>query len=214
MNQSQGLMIEKFYICIGRQIGSGGKKISENLAQKLSVPLYDKELILLASKKSGLRKEIFEQFDEKASHSLIGGLLGMSSPIPDEIYSHFYLTNESLFVIESQVIREMAEKNSCIFLGRCADYVLKDYPYCLNVFICANYEDRVRNIMEIYHYDEKKAKDFIKKMDKKRADYYNYFTNKHWGVADSYHLCINSSILGIDETADFIHLFFKKRFGF
>jgi cytidylate kinase len=207
-------MSEKFYICIGRQIGSGGKKISENLSQRLGIPLYDKELILIASKKSGLNKEIFEQFDEKASHSLIGGLLGMSVPIPDEIYSQFYLTNESLFVIESQVIRDLAEEGSCIFLGRCADYVLKDYPKCLNVFICANYEDRIKNIIETYQYEEKKAKDFIKKMDKKRADYYNYFTNRQWGVASSYHLCINSSILSIDETVDFIYIFAKKKFGF
>jgi len=83
----------------------------------------------------------------------------------------------------------------------------------LNVFICANFEDRIKTIAETYHYQVNKAKDFIKKMDKKRADYYNYFTNKHWGVADSYHLCINSSTLGIDETVNFIYLFVKKNFG-
>ncbi|HOE59021.1 MAG TPA: cytidylate kinase-like family protein [Bacteroidales bacterium] len=206
-------MDEKYYICIGRQIGSGGKKISEKLAQILQLPVYDKELIQMASRKSGLRSEIFEQFDEKGSRSLIGGLLGMSSPIPDEIYAQYYLTNESLFVIESDVIRELAAQKSCIFLGRCADYVLKDCERCLNVFICANYEDRIKTIAETYHYQVNKAKDFIKKMDKKRADYYNYFTNKHWGVADSYHLCINSSTLGIDETVNFIYLFVKKNFG-
>ncbi|MBN2763437.1 MAG: cytidylate kinase-like family protein, partial [Bacteroidales bacterium] len=104
-------------------------------------------------------------------------------------------------------------KESCVFVGRCADYVLKDHPHCLNIFISADLNDRIRRIAEIQKVPEKKAADIIEKTDKKRAGYYNYFSNKDWGTAESYHLCINSSVLGIEDTAGFIYRFVKEKFG-
>lgn len=205
-------MDKNFVINIGRQLGSGGRMVGEILSKKLNIAFYDKELIQLASQKSGLGKEFFEKVDEQTTHSIWGGLLGYRGASTEEYYSNTYLCNESLFNIQSEVIRELAEKQPCIFVGRCADYVLKDHPLALNVFICANIEDRIQRIMNIQQLSEKKALDFIEKTDKKRAGYYNYYSNKIWGNADSYHLCINSSVLGIDETVDFILRFAMKKF--
>jgi cytidylate kinase len=206
-------MEENFVITIGRQLGSGGLQIGEKLAMQLGISFYDKELIQFASQESGLGKEFFEKVDEKTSHSLFGGLLGVHDAFADGIYSNNYLNNETLFKIQSDVIRELVEQKSCVFVGRCADYILKDHPRCLNVFITANMDDRLKRIIEKEKISEHKASDLIEKTDKKRADYYNYFSNKTWGAAQSYHLCVNSSVLGIDETVAFIRQFATKRFG-
>lgn len=206
-------MDEKFIVTIGRQLGSGGRQIGEKLALQLGISFYDKELIRIASQESGLGKEFFEQVDEKTSHSLFTGVIGMYGSLGGENYSNNYLSNETLFKIQSDVIRELAELKSAVFVGRCADYVLKDYSRSLNVFISADRNDRIKRISEIQQVSEKKAKDIIEKTDRKRAEYYNYYSNKVWGTAGSYHLCINSSVLGIDETVTFIYQFVKQKFG-
>jgi cytidylate kinase len=118
-----------------------------------------------------------------------------------------------LFKIQSDVIRELAEKGSSLFVGRCADYVLKEYSRCLNVFISADMNDRIKRVAKIQNLPADKARDFIEKADKQRAGYYNYFSNRVWGAAESYDLCINSSALGIDESVAFIRQFAEKRFG-
>lgn len=207
-------MKKEYVITIGRQLGSGGRIIGEKLAGQLGISFYDKELIQIASQQSGLGKEFFEQADEKKGYSIFGGLFGLRGAIADEPFSNYYLNNETLFKIQSDVIRDLAEKGSSLFVGRCADYVLKDYPRCLNLFINAEMNDRIKRITKIQNLPDDKAKDFIEKADKRRAGYYNYFSNKVWGAADTYHLCINSSILGIDETVAFIRQFVEKRFGF
>jgi cytidylate kinase len=205
-------MSEKYFINIGRQLGSGGRVIGEKIATQLGIAFYDKELIQIASRESGLGKEFFERFDEKTSHSFLAGLLGIHGVSGDENYSINYLSNESLFKIQSDVIRELAEQQSSVFIGRCADYVLKDYPRCINVFISADTDDRIKRIAEIQQVPEKKAKEIIEKTDRKRAEYYNFFSNKVWGAAASYQLCINSSVLGIDETVSYILQFIKQKF--
>jgi len=206
-------MEQKIVINIGRQFGSGGRIIGEKLSALMNIPFFDKELILIASQESGLGKEFFENFDEKSSHSIFGGLFGLRGAFSDEMVPNNFLSNETLFKIQSDVIRDLAEKQSCIFVGRCADYVLKDHPHCLNLFVSADINDRIKRIAEKEHLPENKAKDLIEKTDKKRASYYNYYSNKVWGAAGSYHLCINSSFLGIDESVDFIKEFAEKRFG-
>lgn len=205
-------MDETFIITIGRQFGSGGREIGKKLAAQLGISCYDKELIKIASRESGLGKEFFEKADEKASHSIFGGLLGLRSSLIDEIYSTHYLSNETLFKIQSDVIRDLAGQTSCIFVGRCADYVLKEHPRCINVFINADMNDRIKRISGMKEISEEKAREIIEKTDRKRAGYYNYFSNKVWGAAESYHICINSSVLGIDGTAGFIRDFAAKRF--
>ena len=205
-------MKKDYVITIGRQLGSGGRIIGDKLAAQLGISFYDKELIQIASQESGLGKEYFEQADEKKGFSIFGGLFGLRGTMADEPFSTYYLNNETLFKIQSDVIRKLADKGSCLFVGRCADYVLTENPRCLNIFISADMNDRIKRIAELQKMTAEKAKDYIEKTDKKRAGYYNYFSNKVWGVADSYHLCVNSSVLGIDETVNLIRLFASKRF--
>ena len=205
-------MNEKFIISIGRQFGSGGREIGEKLAASLEFSFYDKELIQLASEQSGLGKEFFEKADEKTSFSFLGGLFGAHNNFSNEMYSNSYLSNEALFKLQSDVISDLAQKQSCVFIGRCADYVLKEHPHCLNIFISANIDDRIKRIILKQNIAENKAADLIEKTDKKRASYYNYYSNKVWGAADSYHLCINSSVLGIDGTVEAIRDFAVKMF--
>jgi len=151
--------------------------------------------------------------DEKKGHSIFGGLFGIRGLMTEEPFSTYYLNNETLFSIQSDVIRKVADEGSCLFVGRCADYVLAGKQRLLNIYITANRDDRIKRIAERDHLTEKKAKDIIEKADKDRAGYYNYFTNKKWGAAESYHLCINSSILGIDDTVEFIKKFAEKKFS-
>lgn len=206
-------MNEKYVINIGRQLGSGGREIGEKLSCDLGITFYDKELISLASEESGLCKEFFEKADEKTSQSIIGGLFGMRFPFVSDgsiPYGNF-LSNDALFKIQSDVIRELAEKQSCIFVGRCADYILRENSRCVNVFISASLEDRIRRICRQYGLTEEKAEELIEKTDKRRASYYNYYSFKTWGMAATYHLCIDSSVLGIDDTVAFIKNFAVKK---
>ena len=204
-------MSDKFVINVGRQLGSGGRQIGEKLASQFGIAFYDKELINLASKHSGLGKEFFENADEKKSHSLIGGLLGLRTSISNEVYVNNYLSNETFFKIQSDIIRELAAEKSCVFVGRCADYILRDHPRSINIFITADAEDRVKRVALDKKITLEKAHEVIEKTDKKRSEYYNYFSNKVWGAADSYHLCINSSVLGIDGTVTFIRRFIEQK---
>lgn len=204
-------MSEKFAINIGRQLGSGGRQIGEMLASQFGIDFYDKELIQIASKESGLEKEFFEKADEKESSSFIGGLLGLRTTLSNEVYVNNYLSNETFFKIQSDVIRKLAKEKSCIFVGRCADYILRNNLRCVNVFISANTEDRIKRVVQTQQLSKEKAQEVIEKTDKKRAEYYNYYSNKVWGAAESYNLCINSSVLGIDETVTFIRLFIEKK---
>ncbi len=199
-------------ITIGRETGSGGKIIAKRLSKLFDYPVFDKELLTIASKESGVGKEFFEKMDEKVGRSTFGGLFGHRNSLMAEIFSGYYLSNETLFQIQSDVIRKIADEKSAIFVGRCADYVLKSHPQLINVFISADINDRVKRISKKQELSDEKARDWIEKMDKKRCLYYNYFSNHPWGKASAYDLCINSSVLGIDQTAEFIYQFAKKRF--
>ncbi len=206
-------MSKKFTITIGRQLGSGGREIGRTMATRLGISYYDKELLQIASRESGLGKEFFEDMDEKKSHSIFGGVFDVRNMVTEGHFSGAYLSNETLFKIQSDVIRNLAEKESGLFLGRCADYVLKDFPQCLNIFVSADLNDRIKRVAELQQVTEGKARDLIEKTDRKRAGYYRFFSNKIWGAAESYHLCINSSVLGIHDTAEFLIWFTEKRFG-
>ena len=204
-----------YVINIGRQLGSGGKEIGEKLAARLGIDFYDKELIKLASEESGLCKEFFERADEKASQGIIGGLFGMRFPFISEgaIPSNNCLSNDALFKVQSDVIRRLAAQKSCVFVGRCADYILREHPRCVNVFISASKEVRLARICQLYRVDVEKAEEMMEKADKRRSEYYNYYSYKTWGAAATYHLCIDSSVLGVDETVRFIEEFVVKKLG-
>ena len=195
-------------ITIGRQLGSGGREIGKKLADAMRIAFYDKELLEITANESGLSLKLFEQTDEHPNKGLPSCLFGMHFPFwSDSTVGIGGLTHETLFQIQSDVIRNLAAKQSCVFIGRCADYILRDRDDCLNVFICANDDDRIRRIIA-YSEDKTiptdKARELMSQIDKRRASYYNYYTNKTWGVASSYHICLNSSVLGIDGAVDLL----------
>lgn len=206
-------MNNHYVINLGRQLGSGGKEIGEKLAKELNIAFYDKELIRLASEESGLCKEFFEKADERAQKTFLGALFGNRVPFVGDGAMPYgsCLNNDALFKIQSDVIRGLAENGSCLFVGRCADYILRDYPRCVNIFISASKEARIERIMLKNNLSAVQAEELIEKADRKRAAYYNYYSYNTWGAAATYHLCIDSSLLGIEDTVSFIKEFVKKK---
>jgi len=204
--------MEKVIITIGRKFGSGGSEIGKKLADNLNIKYYDKELIQLAAKESGICPELFEKADEKTS----GGLLqafAMGFSMNGALYQpNDYFTDATLFQVQSDVIRKIAAERSCVIVGRCADYILKDDPHCTSVFIHSSEEDRIKRIIGKNPVTEKEALEQMRKTDKTRASYYNYYTDKTWGAAMSYHLCLNSSVIGTDHCVRLIEEFIKNRF--
>lgn len=197
-------------ITIGRQCGSGGREIGNRLAEKLNIKCYDKELLTLAAKQSGLCKELFETHDERPTNSFLYSLVM-------DTYSMGYTTssfldmplNHKVFLAQFDTIKKLAEEESCIIVGRCADYALADHPNRTSVFISADMDAKIERISELYDMTKEKAKDTIIKTDKKRSNYYNYYSNKKWGDVGSYDLCLNSTRLGIEGTVDLILEYIK-----
>lgn len=197
---------EPFIINIGRSLGSGGRAIGHILAKDFDIAYYDREILNLAAKESGFCAEVFERNDEKNRFlrtlgNIIPFIGGGATCYDNE------LSNENLFRIQSEAIRKAAADHSCIFIGRCADYVLRDNPRCVNVFITANMEDRIASVMKWNNCTAEKAQEIIEKGDSERASFYNFYSSGTWGAASTYHLCINSSVLGIEETAVLIKNF-------
>ena len=199
-------------INIGRQLGSGGHDIGRMLALDFQAKYYDRELLNLAAKESGLSEKIFEQNDEKKG--FFRGLLNLGSPhvSSGRVYNSG-VSQESLFLFQSEAIKKAANEGSCVFVGRCADYVLRNLPNTVSVFVTASMDYRVQQIMNKRHLDEDAARKFIEQGESERATYYNYYTGKKWGAAESYDLCIDSSVLGLVETEKMIALFIRKKFG-
>ena len=199
-------------INIGRQLGSGGHDIGRMLALDFQAKYYDRELLNLAAKESGLSEKIFEQNDEKKG--FFRGLLNLGSPhvSSGRVYNSG-VSQESLFQFQSEAIKKAANEGSCVFVGRCADYVLRNLPNTVSVFVTASMDYRVHQIMNKRHLDEDAARKFIEQGESERATYYNYYTGKKWGAAESYDLCIDSSVLGLVETEKIIALFIRKKFG-
>ena len=203
---------QKIIINVGRQLGSGGHDIGRMLALDFQAKYYDRELLNLAAKESGFSEKFFEQNDEKKG--FFKGLFSVQT-------SHFtvgsmYKTNfsqESLFQFQSDAIVRAAKEGSCVFVGRCADYVLRDFKNVVNIFVSASMEYRIDQIMNKQHLDHDAAQKFIEQKESDRAAYYNYYTGKKWGAAESYDLSIDSSVLGIMETEKIIAQFVRKRFG-
>ena len=200
-------MKELFVINIGRQLGSGGKDIGEIIARRLGVRLYDKELLTLAARQSGLCAEFFEKADEKESRSVLSTMIGyLRSPFAGDCGGvTSVLSNDALFKIQSDVIRDVAERESCIFVGRCADYILREHPRRVDVFISASEADRIRRICARTGCTADEARAQME------AGYYNYYSSKTWGAAATYHLCIDSSVFGDEGTADFILEFASRK---
>ena len=201
---------KKIIINIGRQLGSGGLVIAKMLAEDLGCNFYDKELLNLAARESGFSEKFFEQNDEKKG--FFRSLFHMHAPFVSD--SNFYnnkLSQESLFQFQSDAIRKAASEHSCVFVGRCADYVLRDFDNTVSVFITADLDERISRVCERHNCTEDEAKKIIEGKESTRSSYYNYYTGKEWGHSSSYDLCINSSILGMQGTAEFIKEFINKK---
>ena len=191
---------------IGREFGSGGQYVGEELAKRLGIKLYDKELLQQAAKDSGFCEEIFENHDEKPTNSFLYSLVMDTYSVNGYSTASFLdmPLNHKVFFAQFETIKKIAERESCVIVGRCADYALADHPDCINTFIKADMSSRIKMISKRANITENKAKDMILKQDKQRASYYNYYTSKKWGDSKSYDLCLDSSKLGIDGCVDMI----------
>ena len=192
-------------ITIGRQFGSGGREIGYMVADKLGIKLYDKEMLQRAAQDSGICEELFESHDEKPSNSFLYSLVmdTYSMGYSGSTYNDMPI-NHKIFLAQFDAIKKIANEGPCILVGRCADYALESYPNLLSVFIHADLDARIKRIAKKYDLTDAKAKDLIIKTNKKRASYYNYYTDKRWGDADSYDVCLDSSVLGLEGTAEAI----------
>lgn len=198
-------MEHKTIITIARQFGSGGREIGEKLANKLGIAFYDKSIIHLAAKESGIAEDLFNCADEKRSHSFWTTGVSNTSIYGNQIsVFHDMPMNDQLFLIQSNIIKKLAESGSGVIVGRCADYILGNEKNMISVFIHSNEQDRLDRVIHSYNIPEEDAKDIMIKTDKRRAAYYNYYSGEKWGRADNYDLSINSGSVGIDGTVDLI----------
>lgn len=201
---------KRIIINVGRQLGSGGRIIARMLAEDFNCKMYDKEILNLATKESGFSKEFFEQNDEQKG--FVRSLFHLHLPyISDTNFYHNKFSQDSLFQFQSDAIRKAAEESSCVFVGRCADYVLRDVKEAVSIFITANLEERIKQVSKRHLCDEETAEKLINSIENERSSYYNYYTGKKWGHSTSYDICVNSSILGIEGTEQLLVDYIKKR---
>lgn len=195
-------------ITIGRQFGSGGREIGETLAKEMGIPFYDRDLLTRAAKESGFCEEMIKVHDERPTNSFLYNLVM-------DTYSFGYNSaamvdmpmSQKVFLAQFDAIRKIADEGPCVIVGRCADYALAEYDNCLNIFIHGNEKCKIERIMKKYELPLQKAKDMLIKKDKQRQSYYNYYSSKKWGRADSYDLSINSSVLGVEGSVKLIKQF-------
>ncbi len=192
----------KYVITIGREYGSGGRFIAKLVAERLGISFYDNELITEACKESGLSPAILETYDEKTD-----GFFSVAG-----MYSYDMSLSQKVFLAQFDAIKKIAENESCVIVGRCADYVLKDNENLVSIFICAPMDEKVKRVTEYYGINPDKAVSTITKKDKKRRGYYNYYTDLDWGKAANYDMCINSK-LGIEQCVNLIVQYVKERFN-
>lgn len=193
-------------ITIGRQFGSQGREIGEKIAEYFKIPCYDKELLSRAAKESGFCEEMIENHDERPTNSFLYNLVM-------DTYSFGYNASSCIdmpishkvFLAQFDTIKKIADEGPCVIVGRCADYALSEYKNCLNIFIYADEASKIKHLCERFSdLNEQKARDMISKKDKQRQSYYNYYSSKKWGRADSYDLCVNSAKLGVEGTVKLI----------
>ena len=192
-------------ITISRQYGSQGHEVGQKVAEKLSIPYFDKSLIALAAKQSGFSEAAFEYADEKAGSSLLYSMVTSGMGVAARIAGTNDLPiNDKLFLIQSDIIREAADAGPCVIVGRCSNYILRDHPDVFKVFIHAKKEDRVKHAIEVDGVDANKAADFVTKRDKQRANYYNFYSSMRWDDLNAYNLTLDTSLFTVDQAADII----------
>ncbi len=198
----------KSIITVGRQFGTGGHEIGQKLAEKLGIKCYDKDLIKRVAQESGLCPEILENNDERPTSSFLYNLVmdTYSFGITNTNYVDMPISHK-VFLAQFDTIKKIANEGPCVIVGRCADYALADYDNVLNLFIYGDMDKRISRVMNKYSVSEKEARDMIIKKDKQRASYYNYYSTKKWGKAETYNLCVDSTLLGRDGTVNLLYQF-------
>ena len=195
----------KTVITIGRQFGSGGHEIGEKVAEYFGIKCYDKELLTRAAKDSGFCEEMIKSHDERPTNSFLYNLVMdtysfgyNASSFVDMPISH------KVFLAQFDTIKKIASEGPCVIVGRCADYALEEFDNCINFFIYADEDSKAARLMKKYDISDEKAREMMLKKDKQRQSYYNYYSSKKWGRADSYDFCLNSAVLGIEGTVKLI----------
>ncbi len=204
-------MDKNIVISIGRQFGAGGRRVGQALAKELGIAYYDKELIMEAAREFGFAPVFFEENDEKSASFAGNVLQWMESFVTNGMGSKNYLSQDTLFEMQSEVVRKVAEKHSCVIVGRCSDYVLRDYPNCVSVFLHSSDEDRIQRIRERSGLTEEEAISKMRMQDKKRAAYYNFYSSKTWGESATYTLSIDVSSIGVEQTVQLIMFYLRQR---
>ena len=199
-------------ITIGRQFGSGGREIGQKLAERLSIPLYDRRHVSMAAESLGVRKEDAERVDESSLNTFVANYTVSPGMYMEYISAASYIQSfdEQVYRAEAEIIRGLAEKGPCIIVGRCADYILKDRAECINVFICADKDDRKKRIARLYNLTERKAAERIRRTDRERWYYYELHTGQDWGDITSHQILFNVSLLGMEKIVDYLELMYKS----
>ena len=204
MNNNDNLIIS-----VGRQLGSGGRTIAKMLADEFGCKFYDREVLNLAAKESGFSEEFFEKNDERKG--FLDQIFHMHVPfISDSSFYDNGLSQENLFRLQSDAIRKAATESPCVFVGRCADYVLREHRNMVTVFVTADIDERIKNVCHRLGCSPDEARKLIESREDTRSSYYNYYTGKRWGDSSSYDLCVNSSLLGLEGTKNFIADFVRR----
>lgn len=201
---------ERIIINIGRQLGSGGRTIGKMLAQELDCKFYDKEILYLAAKESGFSESFFAQHDEN-KHFFKTLFHLHAQHVSDNNFYPNKFSQESLFQFQADAILKASKEGKCVFVGRCADYILRDNPYAVNIFITADLDFRIAQVSKRHNCSRDEALKIIHDKEDKRANYYNYYTGKKWGNASSYDLCVNVCALGMEETKNMLVKFIREK---
>lgn len=205
--------MDKYVITIARGYGSGGRTIGKMLSEKLGIPYYDRDLLRLASDDSGINEQLFAKADEKIKKSLLFRIASnvykgeLIAPDSDE-----FVSNDNLFNYQAKIIKELAGAESCIIIGRCGDFILKDYPNVIRLFVHAPLDDCINTLKDMTGKSEKDLEKQILDIDKHRADYYKYYTGREWENAKHYDLCLNSSKLGFEKCVEIVNSYMDIRF--
>ncbi len=205
--------MDKYVITIARGYGSGGRTIGKMLSEELGIPYYDRDLLRLASDDSGINEQLFAKADEKLKKSLlfkIASNIYKGELIPPD--SDEFVSNDNLFNYQAKIIKELADTETCIIIGRCADFILKDHPNVVRLFVHAPLQDCINTLVEMTGKSEKEVEKQILEIDKHRAEYYKYYTGREWENAKHYDLCLNSSKLGFDKCVEIVKSYLQIRF--
>ncbi|MGI6498870.1 MAG: AAA family ATPase [Oscillospiraceae bacterium] len=201
----------KAIVTIGRQCGSGGREIGKRLADRLGVPFYDRKLIEMAAKESGIDPGVFENVDETATNSLLYALSMGAFPLAGQTGVLQNSINDKVFFASAEFIRTVAEKGSCVIVGRCADYILREEKALISVFMHGELKDRVARIAKEYDKEPGKAEEIVRKLDKQRANYYNYYAGQKWGSLVNYAITLDTSVVGIDGAVDLLEMAARRK---